>query len=92
MNPTAPLVKIDVIEGSVRCFVLGLLGLVPVLGIPMIIMASDQHRRVKRIRAEWNPAERYLHWGEVCARLGVVLLLFEAVTVMTIITMSHNWP
>jgi hypothetical protein len=68
--------KIEMIECSLRCFVYGLLGLVPILGIPMAVRSAALYRRVKRGRGEmWNPAHRYLFWGGVCARMGVALFL-----------------
>jgi hypothetical protein len=80
MNATPPRVRIEMIEGSLRCFTLGLLGLLPVIGLPMVIMALSQYRRVKQIRGDqWNPAGRYLRWGSICAGFAVVLLALEIV-------------
>ncbi len=76
MNARQPLTKIELIQGSIRCFVLGLIGLVPLFGIPAAIWAVCQYHRVKRRQGDqWNPAQRYLIWGQVCAFLGVTLLL-----------------
>lgn len=70
MNATKPL-KVVMIERSLSCFVWGLLGLMPVLGIPMAIYSMQQHWRVKRdAKGLWNPSGRYLLWGIVCARVG----------------------
>jgi hypothetical protein len=66
--------RIELMERSLRCFVWGLFSLLPVLGIPMSIMAVWQYGRVKRGQGEmWNPAERYLFCGTVCARLGLAI-------------------
>jgi len=68
--------KIEMIQRSQRCFVYGLLGLLPVIGIPMVIRASMEHYRVKKEwRDQWNPARRYLFWGMFCARIGWAMLI-----------------
>jgi hypothetical protein len=86
MKPRPPLTKIEMIERSIRCFDLGLLGLLPVIGIPMAVMSLVQYRRVKLGRgAMWNPAQRYLFWGGQCALVGLlpilIIVVFAAVAV-----------
>jgi hypothetical protein len=77
--------KIDMIERSLRCFVFGLIGLLPVIGIPMAVLSAAQYRRVKQGRGEmWNPAHRYFFWGGVCARMGLALFLLIPVVVVII--------
>jgi hypothetical protein len=72
MKSLGPLTKVEMIERSMSCFTLGLFGLLPVIGIPMAVMSLAQYRRVKLGRgAMWNPAQRYLFWGGLCARLGL---------------------
>lgn len=72
--------KIEMIERSLSCFRLGLVGLLPVIGIPWAMMALAQYGRVKRGRgAAWNPAQRYLFWGALCARMGLWPLLILGV-------------
>jgi uncharacterized membrane protein len=79
MNATAPLIKIEMIRRSVRCQVLGIVGLFPLLGLPLAIAALAENRRVRRISGgQWNPAHRQLHRGVFCARVGVLLLFAEA--------------
>ncbi len=78
MNAVTPQVKIEVIERSLRCFVLGVCGLLPVIGVPLAIMALAQHQRVKQIAgSQWNPAQRRLRSGALCAWLGIALFLLE---------------
>jgi hypothetical protein len=73
------------IEGSLRCFAFGLPGLLPVIGIPMAVLALLEYHRVRRGRGEqWNPADRYLFWGGVCARMGLALFLLVPVVVVVI--------
>jgi hypothetical protein len=86
MKPLPPLSKIEMIERSMRCFDLGLLGLIPLIGIPMAVMSMAQYRRVKRGQgALWNPAQRYLYWGGQCAFVGLlpilIIVVFAAVAV-----------
>ena len=66
--------KTEMIERSLRCYVLGLLGLIPVLGLIPAILALREHRRVKKGSAnQWNPARRYHLWGGICARTAIPL-------------------
>lgn len=77
--------RIEMIDSSLRCFTYGLIGLLPVIGIPMAVLSAIQHARVKRGQGEvWNPAQRYLFWGAVCARMGLALFLLVPVIVLTI--------
>jgi hypothetical protein len=72
MKSQPPLTKIEMIERSMRCYVLGLLGLLPIIGVPMAVMSLNHYQRVKQGQgAMWNPAQRYLFWGCLCARLGL---------------------
>ena len=78
--------KIQMLKGSLRCFVCGLLGLLPVIGLPFAIAAlwfSGQVRAQEKLF--WNAATHYRIWGEVCAALGTVvwsivdtLLIYQA--------------
>jgi hypothetical protein len=80
MKPHPPLTKIEMIERSMKCFDLGLFGLLPVIGIPMAVMSLVHYRRVKLGRgAMWNPAERYLFWGSQCALVGLLPILIIVV-------------
>jgi hypothetical protein len=68
--------KIELIQGSLRAFGFGLPGIVPFLGTPFAVIALRQNSRLKRRgSALWNPAQRYLFWGAVCARIGIALTL-----------------
>jgi hypothetical protein len=83
--------KIEMIERSLRCFDYGLIGLLPVIGIPMAIISAYQYGRVKRGQGEmWNPAHRYLFWGGFCARIGLSLFLLIPV-VLAIIGLVWNF-
>ena len=85
MKPAPPMSKIEMMERSLRCFAYGLIGLLPVIGIPMAILSLALYRRVKRGRGDmWNPAHRYFFWGGVCARMGLALFLLIPVVVVII--------
>lgn len=79
--------KVIIIERSLSCFMWGLLGLIPVLGVPMALRAMQQNWRVSRdAKGTWNPAHRYLLWGIVCARVGVfafIILLGAALIIVS---------
>jgi len=68
--------KMRVIARSLRCRTFGWLSLLPLVGIPFVLLAfSETHR----VRAEagngWNPASRELLMGIVLAWLGVLVSL-----------------
>jgi hypothetical protein len=91
MKPAQPMTRTEIIERSLRCFVLGLIGLLPVIGIPTAILSGLEYRRVTRGQGDaWNPAHRYLFWGGFCARMG--LGLFVVVPgVLIIIALMGNF-
>lgn len=66
--------KIKMMQASIRCLVYGLLGLLPVIGLPFslaAVWASGQARRhEKRL---WNAARTYRLVGVICAWLTLVL-------------------
>lgn len=69
-----PRLRIEVTRASLRSFVFGLLGLIPLLGLPFGILATLQYWRLNRdLRQEWNPAAAYLVWGLCLALLGLFL-------------------
>lgn len=66
--------KVEVIQRSLRCFTLGLFGILPVIGLPFAIMALSSFLQVKRgLGGQWNPAEQYLVWGMATAVCGLFL-------------------
>jgi len=76
--------RIKAIESSLRCFVCGLLALIPVLGLPCVLMAFAAYRRSRLLPAnDWNPARRYAVAGLVCAEFG----LFVTVSIISAASM-----
>jgi hypothetical protein len=72
-NPTA---KIQMLKSSMKCFVFGLLGLIPVIGLPFALAALWISGRVRiKEKLFWNAARPYRIWGVVCAGVGTVLWL-----------------
>ena len=66
--------RIEVIQRSLRCFTLGLIGILPLLGVPFALLALDNFRQVKRgLGTQWNPARTYLRWGLATAISGLLL-------------------
>ena len=69
--------KIQMLNGSMRCFVFGLLGLIPVIGLPFAIAALWISGRVRvKEKQMWNAARPYRIWGAVCAAGGTLFWLF----------------
>jgi hypothetical protein len=65
--------KIQMLKSSLRCFMFGLLGLLPLIGLPCGVAAlwiSGQTRA--REKDFWNAAKPYRVWGVVCAALGLI--------------------
>lgn len=71
-----PEVRIRILEGSLRCFVMGLLSLIPLFGAGFAINAIRTHFRVwAEDGRAWNPAQAYLRWGFVLAWIGALITL-----------------
>lgn len=61
------------IERSVRCHVLGLCGLIPLIGFPLAVLALMTFRRVKRGGLDgWNAGARYLKSGRIIGGIALV--------------------
>ena len=66
--------KIQMLNGSMRCFVFGLLGLLPFVGLPFGLAALWISGRVRvKEKQFWNAARPYRILGVVCATVGTVL-------------------
>jgi len=79
-----PSQRIEMIRGSLRCFYLGLAGLIPVIGIPFALVSVLILYKVRKAAAGWNPAERYLKAAGWLGPLGLLTtaLFFMALAVM----------
>ena len=85
----AALSRVELIETSMRCFVLGLFSLLPVIGLPIAALVWMMNWRIQRRAAgAWNPAERYLRGGCVCASWGAFLSSLTAIVLGMIAAVS----
>jgi hypothetical protein len=70
MNPETE-DKIRMLRNSMRCFVCGLLGLLPVIGFPFAFAALVLSGKVRGGQREfWNAAKPYWIWGVISALAG----------------------
>lgn len=61
-----------VIQLSLRAFVCGLIGVLPIIGlVPGLYALFCSMRINRRYAGEWNPAVGYLSWGTALAVLGL---------------------
>jgi hypothetical protein len=66
--------KIAMMEGSLRCFTFGLLGFLPVIGLPFALIAVWSSGRARmREKQFWNPAKPYRICGIVCGTIGALV-------------------
>jgi len=76
MNPDVE-ARIRMLNNSLRCFTCGLLGLLPVIGLPfafMALMLSGQVRAAQK--QHWNAARVYWIWGVIAAMVGSIFWSF----------------
>jgi hypothetical protein len=65
--------KISMLKASMQCFACGLLGLLPMIGLPFGIMALVVSGKVRAGQKKyWNAARPYWICGVVCAAVGLV--------------------
>ena len=66
--------KIQMMKLSIRCFVDGLLGLIPIIGLPFALVALWFSGRVRQHEKRfWNPAKPYHVGGMICGAVGAIL-------------------
>ena len=69
-----PAAKIKMMKGSMRCLILGLFSLVPVIGLPFAFAALWVAGGVRaKEKLYWNAARPYRLWGVACAAIGAVV-------------------
>lgn len=82
-------IKVVIIERSLSCFRCGIVGLIPLIGLPFSIRSLQQAWRVKRESGGmWNPAERYVKWGLITAPLSLAISLIIVVSIVLIVGYS----
>lgn len=85
--------RINVINKSIAAFLCGLIGLMPLIGLPFGVAALALFLVARQKSTDWNPAERYLDWGVRFALIGFGLTLFAfAILFLTAISSqtSHS--
>ena len=81
MNDDA-VAKIAMIKSSLRCFVFGLFGLLPGVGLPLAILALWNGGRARVSEKKyWNAARPYRIWGTIAASVGTILWILVAVVI-----------
>ena len=80
--------KLRTIELSMRCFVFGLVSLIPILGLPLSVLALVTFRKLLSESAgQWNPAKYYWIWGAILGGIGglISVLAFGAILVSLVV-------
>lgn len=76
-------VKIRMLKNSLRCFTCGLLGLLPVIGLPFAFAALVLSGQVRAGQKKyWNAARPYWIWGVVSAMAGTIFWSFILILVV----------
>ena len=86
-TPTIAVQKIKMMKASLRCLTFGLLGLLPIIGLPFALAAAWTSGCVrKQEKIFWNPARPQRLLGFICAIVGAVIwtsvdsfLIFRAI-------------
>ena len=69
-----PAAKIKMMKASIRCLIFGLLGLLPIIGLPFALAALWLSGLVRaKEKLFWNAARPYRIWGVACAAIGAVV-------------------
>ncbi len=82
------------IEQSIWCCVLGVVSLLPVLGLPASLVAFGLFRNVRRTLAgRWNPAEKHLAVGFSLAWIGLLISLVAVTLGAFALWVAYDsWP
>jgi hypothetical protein len=84
--------KIRMLKSSLRCSVYGLLGLLPVIGLPFAIATLWISGRVRaREKLFWNAARPYRIWGVVIATVGTLFWLLIVVLIVYSSVSNGGW-
>ncbi len=75
--------KIRMLQNSLRCFTCGLLGLLPVIGLPFAFAALVLSGQVRAgQKTHWNAARPYWICGVVSAMAGTIFWSFILILVV----------
>jgi uncharacterized membrane protein len=85
-----PAMKIKMIQASLRCLVFGLLGLLPIIGVPFALAALWTSYSARRFEGQfWNPAKPQRILGLICASFGA--LIWSALDTILIYHACNNY-
>jgi hypothetical protein len=90
-TPSQAEMKLKMMAASIRCLAFGLLGLLPLIGVPFALAAlwsSYSARRTEGVL--WNPARPHRVLGLICASFGA--LVWGAVDTMLIYRAFNGFP
>lgn len=74
MSALSPMVRIEMIQRSIRCFWVGLFSLLPLVGIPLAVLSLADYLRIRRDRGDgWNPGAYFSYSGALLAGFSLFL-------------------
>lgn len=72
-----PIDQVEMIRRSQRCFVCGVIGFLPVIGLPFAVVALGDYVHVSQLKGPHpNPLQRYVRWGAYGSIAGLLLTVF----------------
>lgn len=87
---TPAIAKLKMMKASIRCLTLGLLGWLPLIGVPFALAALWSSYVARRQESRfWNPAKPHRVIGLICAALGA--LIWGAVDTILIYNACNNY-
>jgi len=91
MNAAAA--KIKMLKASIRCMVDGLLGLIPIIGLPFALAALWISGRVRQQEKQfWNAAKPHRILGVICAAIGTILWTVILMIIVARVMMAAYGP
>jgi len=90
-QPETALNRIKLIRRSLRCFGLGIAGLIPVLGLPFAVAALVTFIKSARVETDWNPARRYLSMGLFFSIIGMVVSMALGWFILLFVAEDAGW-
>jgi hypothetical protein len=72
----SPANGIKTIKYSLKCFAFSFGGLIPVLGVPLMVQSLSYYRKARAAsKGCWNPAKNYLAWGFIIDIAGLLITI-----------------
>jgi hypothetical protein len=66
--------KLKMIKASIRCLWFGMLGLLPLIGVPFAMAGLWSSWSARKLEKElWNPAKPHRVIGLICASIGALV-------------------